>query len=109
MLRKQTRPGKFEGALIINEYVYELSLVGCDDEHTDGGSWWGLFKGSINVCATARLDMDMTPEEVQYLESTIAGAIVREDSNGFVDVYYYTQHENLMSVWAGVLECTELY
>jgi len=36
-------PGKFD--TVLDAYVYELSLAGCDDEMGEDGRWYGLLKG----------------------------------------------------------------
>lgn len=111
-LRRNNKPGKFEDGLIIDKYVYELSLAGCDDEAGEvheHGAWYGLFRTGVDVSATARLDMEMTDDEVNYLTSR-AGIIVCETDQGpdkkttKVLVEYFDSTEELERTWQDVQE-----
>ena len=99
-------PGKF--ATIVDSYVYDASLDGCDEETgsvDEVGAWYGLLRGPIDVTAD-----DLTLAERAYLSAAKGGAIVSEDSQGFVDVVCYETAEALNAAWATIeAEIAEVY
>lgn len=96
-------PGKFD--TILDSYVYQLSLAGCDDEAGDvaGPGWYGLLRGFevdgafSDVSASAELN----EAEKDVLRSS-AGAIVAEDDLGFVSVEYFETREKLDAAWQAI-------
>lgn len=100
--------GKFN--TMLDAYVYELSLAGCDDQTGDVEStgWYGLLRGFdvdgafSDVAGTAQL----TADEVRYLRQHRAGAIVSADSQGFVHVEYFTSTRALDTAWQECLDIT---
>jgi hypothetical protein len=115
-LRRNEGPGKFEGGLVIDEVVYDLSLCGCDDECGDVQTtgWFGRLDGPFrsdgpfaDISATAVAEHALTSDELSYLAG-VAGAIISEDSNGFVSVAYFDDAEELSRVWDRIVaECDE--
>ena len=104
-------PGKFHNML--DAYVYSLSLNGCDDETGDVGEvghWYGLLKGfnAADISATATCDGAITPDEVAYLLRHV-GAIVHEDSQGFVSVDYHANIRALEAAWVSVVHAIAQY
>jgi hypothetical protein len=90
------------GGYLIDQYVYQLSQAGCDDEYTpQSGGWYGLLRGGLDASATATLDMEMTEDEQAFL-ATRAGAIVHEQSQGAVSVTYYASPAALDAAWRTV-------
>ncbi len=103
-LRPYSHPGKFEGGLAIDSVTYDYSLDGCDAQEgsvTEDGEWYGLLRGSIVPSAEQVKDEELTADELAYL-TNIAGAIIREGSQGFVDVEYYDTVEALEAEWAKI-------
>jgi hypothetical protein len=106
-LRRVEAPGKFEGGLVIDQYAYELSLQGCDEEvgEVDALGWYGLFRGPLcKADESPAVDGErLTDAEVAYM-ATVAGAIVCEDSPvGFVNVMWYRDAEELERDWATIV------
>jgi hypothetical protein len=108
-LRPYPHPGKFEGGRVIDEWIYSLSLNGCDDEAGDCqefGKWCGLLKGPFKADGPFRdlavTDGDLTDDEVAFL-GTRAGAVVTEDSQGFVSVSYWHSPDKLDAHWQRVV------
>lgn len=108
-LRPYPNPGKFEGGLIIDQLAYTLSLDGADDEcgSVEEGCWHGQLCGPFksdgafaDVSATARLDLELTADELAYL-AECAGCIVTENDQGFVSVQWFDagQDEALLQSW----------
>ena len=96
-------PGKFD--TMLDAYVYELSLHGCDDEQgsvSETGVWYGLFRGftvggPFSGVPPARLNS----AELDILRSS-AGCILSEDSQGFVSVEYFDTTAKLDDAWAEI-------
>lgn len=80
---QQYGPGKFPSN--IEEWFYQQSLEGCEDEASaEGMGWYGLLLFNAGeVC--------IDYEDLGGLEQVIA-AIVQEHDSGFVDVYTYQNH-----------------
>lgn len=100
MLRRYPSPGKFEGGLVIDDYVYQAA-----------GEWGAEYIGDIDVTGFIATPLSgdephetgffegiernaeeagdiLTPDEKRFLKN-MAGAIVIEDSFGFVNVEYF--------------------
>lgn len=93
-------PGKFEGGYVIDEVVYELSLDGADEEVGDvieEGVWYGLLE-SLDGLDTS----GFTEDEKKFIAEQV-GAIIREDSQGFVTVEYFDSHKELKKAWREIL------
>lgn len=101
-LRINSTPGKFEGELIISEFIYELTLDGADkDFNSVDGSWYALLVGDLHPNPSVREKYNMTEDEVIFLGKS-AGAIVAERDNGFVYVTYYDYAEELQRDWNSI-------
>lgn len=97
-------PGKFD--TIVDSYVYDVSLSGCDEETgsvDETGRWYGLIRGHIlpdpgesPLTGTALNDAETA------LLARSAGAILSEDSQGFVSVEYFTDMAKLDREWAAI-------
>lgn len=76
-------PGKFDCRA--DERVYRLSLSGCDAAvgESDGFGWYGLLRGPIFGLAKA-------------------GAIISENSQGFVAVTYHDEPDGLEAEWSEI-------
>jgi len=93
-------PGKF--ATETDAIVWEMSLNACDAECGDvqfGDGWHGLLTFNDGESATVAASLG---EDTLY-----AGAIIREDGQGFVDVDYYEDAAALASAWADVEATTD--
>jgi hypothetical protein len=104
--------GKFEGGLYIDQYAFDITLDGVDDEIGDvseQGIWYGkIYRGTETVYSLIKKRMDddedkMTPEEEEYLADVI-GIIVSEDDQGFVNVDYYESDEDLKKDWDKIVD-----
>lgn len=92
--------GKF--ATETDEIVYDMSLSACDAECGDiqfGDGWHGLLTFNDGEAATVAASLG---EDTMY-----AGAIIREDGQGFVDVDYYEDAATLASAWAEIEDTTD--
>jgi molybdopterin-guanine dinucleotide biosynthesis protein len=96
-------PGKFD--LMLDAYLYELSLNGPDDEAGDVdeyGYHYCLLRGfavdePFSDVAVGRL----TDDERAFLQQQ-AGAIIETDSQGFVTVEYFPTESKLDLAWTGI-------
>jgi hypothetical protein len=109
-LRQYPHLGKFEGELLVAEALYSLSLDGGGDEEAgdvDITGHYTLLRGPFDQETTNRLqgEFDLNNDEVKFLRS-LAGAILREGSQGFVSAQYFTEADKLEEAWDEVLtEC----
>jgi hypothetical protein len=89
-------PGKFN--LLIDAYVYELSLDSSDDEagDVDSGLHYALLRGPFETITQEH--PELTTAELVLLTRT-SGVIVITDSQGFVTVNYYDTSTELESDW----------
>jgi len=100
-------PGKFN--TYIDSYVYDASLDGNLDEQcgeSESTGWYGLMVGTTGGVRPGLIDCvpsDVVPTDAEdtFLRAQ-AGAILSENSQGFVDVEYYTDHADLMKAWDAV-------
>lgn len=94
-------PGKF--TLMIDAYVYDLSLDGPSDEcgQADTTGWYGLMEGALYDLNAPVHTADLTEDERTFLAS-VTGAIVSENSQGFVYVEYYETAEALRTAWEAI-------
>ena len=110
---RRSGPGKFD--TVVDGYVYETALDGCCEEAGDAsGPGWharvslgdGETLKSIRESAAEQGDQITTKEEELIVNH--AGAIVRENDQGFVGVSYYDSEEELDRAWSEVEEeCAE--
>ena len=116
-LTPYTDPGKYEGGLALDPVFYELSLAGCDAEcgDVDASGWAGRLDGPFktdgplaDISATARLEASLSDEDLAYVR-TLAGVIICADSQGFVDVSYYTDRAMLDKEWSDLVSRTEQF
>ncbi len=97
-------PGKFN--TYTDRHLYELTLIGCDDETgsvDENGRWYGLLIGPDLAYqgASDTPDVDLNEAEVTFLEA-VEAAIVTEDSNGFVYVDEFYDVAEARSAWAEI-------
>lgn len=109
-LQRSEGPGKFEASLVIDEVAYELALCGCDEQesHDNGGGWYGLLRGPfrsegsfVDITPTMIAKHELTKDELDCLAS-VRGCIIWEDSQGFVDVEWYTNKRTMERAWKRV-------
>ena len=93
-------PGKYD--TMLDAYIHDLSMNGCDEEcgDTQDGLWYGLLRGiqvemPFSDIAAGRL----TDDELAFLRQHRAGAILSEDSQGFVTVDYFTSQRSIEAAW----------
>ena len=101
-LRRADGPGKFEGELLVTELLYTATLDGGpDDEASDefAGTWFGRLDGPL---VQDYLADKLTDEEREFLSSQ-AGAILCEDTQGFVSASYYETKEALDADWNSIV------
>ena len=84
-------PGKFDDS--IDEWVYEQSMDGCDEEagSVDEGGWYGLLL----------FDEKVTVDD-EYSKWSFIAAIICEDSQGFIHVDYFDDEDKANEAWAAV-------
>lgn len=94
-------PGKFD--TIVDSYVYDLSLNGCDEEtgEAETTGWYGRINGPFKLSEEPFDQVDLTWEE-KHLISTTAGCIISEDSQGFVSVEYFDSAAELEGAWCAI-------
>ena len=86
--------GKFASA--VDEVVWALSLDGCEAECGSvefGDGWFGLVEFSADEAAAIEVEAG--------LDARPLGAIVNEDSQGFVSVDFHTTIEGLWGTFEG--------
>jgi len=97
-------PGKF--STILDAYVYSVSLEGsCDAEAGDvqeNGHWYGLMRHGHTIWSDADQDREALNETEQEYLRACAGAILAEDSQGFVYVTYFDAMEALDAAWEAI-------
>lgn len=94
-------PGKFD--TILDSYIYDLSLDGSDsecgsvDEH---GVCYSLLNGPSSSWFKDGdpFQEELTEDERAFLDEQ-AGAILWENSDGFVSIDYYTDDAELAEAW----------
>lgn len=93
-------PGKFEGGSAIDQVAHDVTLDGAAEElgEADGFGWYGKIEGAIEATDEQIRNYDLSQDDIDYL-AAVAGAIVSEDSNGFVSVEWYTSRGNLERAW----------
>lgn len=105
-LRRYPDPGKYEGGLVIDEYLHRVSLNGSDEElgESEDFGWYGLFKvekGDLAQDIAEVMEEDkekLTKEEESFLRNVV-GAIICENSQGFVDVTWFTNKRTRDEAW----------
>lgn len=101
-------PGKFEGEAEFVEYLYALSLDGANEEC--GGELWGMASYACKLDGPFDLSRfheimgrEPTAEEAELLTGTV-GAILTEDSQGFVHGELYCSAEEYERSWDEILD-----
>lgn len=94
-LRRYPYPGRFEGGFVIDEFIYELTMGGDyvgDMEFGQVASFVPLDDENalkdMEEIAEDISEAPLTDEERAFI-SHMAGAIVTEDDQGFIDVEYF--------------------
>lgn len=84
----------------IDAYLYSM---GADEEtgESEYGGWYGLFAGPFEPSVDDIKEHDLTEDDIQYL-SHMAGAILRENSQGFVSSTHYENNDDLCTSWSVV-------
>ena len=99
-------PGKFFD--IVDSYVYSISLDGGTDEEAgsvDRCGLYGILRGCLSLSHADPRDsefFELNSAERNLLRDT-AGAIMSEDSQGFVHVSYFDTTDDLERNWAEIL------
>jgi hypothetical protein len=100
--------GKYEGGMLIDSFIGGGDL---DDEigESEYDSFYGILRGDL--VAAARIGAEdaqesLTPAEERFL-NTQAGAIIHENSQGFVDVSYYDTEDELDEAWNDAIELVD--
>ena len=104
-LTRAASPGKFEGELAATEFLYNLGQFDATESMDDGGGWWGMIRGPIDVPLVEFLDEghDLCGLDIVFLRQT-AGAIFHEGSDGFVSATYYDIPEELEAAWQEIVD-----
>ncbi len=92
--------GKFDTPM--DEHVYAQSLDGPDE--TAGTvqdiGWHGFMRAPLYDASS---EFKLNEEEVKYLKSMV-GAIIVENSMGFVSVEYYDDIDSMVKRWGEIQE-----
>ena len=98
--------GKF--STILDSYVYSVSLDGgCDEEAGDvseHGEWYGIMRNGRTIFRDHDPMLETLNTSEQEKLTSSAGVILREDSNGFVNVDYYGTDESLETAWSQIVD-----
>lgn len=103
-------PGKFEGQLAVAPALYDYAMCGVDDECGDIDSF-GFYAWRINgieakdFCPVARENHGLTDEDCQEA-SKWYGAILIEDSQGFVSLYPFKTKRVMDGHWKVLIKRT---
>ena len=93
-------PGKFN--TMLDAYVYSVSLEGSTDDEISSeysGTWYGLIRHGHTIWSDQDPDREaLTEAEADYLRAC-AGAILTEDTQGFVYVEYFDNMTDLDNMW----------
>lgn len=83
---------------MLDSIIYETLGDSFDAEtgSVDELGWFGRMNGLDDVPRVG-----LTLDEIELLDGS-CGAIVREDSQGFVTFEYYTHEEEMELVWEGI-------
>lgn len=104
-------PGKF--STVPDAAVFNLAQEGTDEElAADGFGWAGLIRlSSGETLFQPELfgSVELNDDEKDFLRHQTAGCILRESSDGFVDVNYFTHPDELTEAWKGVEEDYEVF
>ena len=94
-------PGKFD--TILDEQVYQLSLDGVDDEtgSVQEYGWYGKLDGPLTISDPTD---PLTEDEQAYLAEQGGGAILSEDSQGFVTIEYFASADELETRWERIAD-----
>lgn len=103
---RRARPGKFEGGLFINEYVYDLSLEGWADQEGDVSEIGVVYnrlhlgpEGLERIEEIAKENKDTLTDEERDLISDSYGAILEEGEQGFVSVDWIDTKKEYEKKW----------
>lgn len=112
-LREVDGPGKLEGGLMVDSITSNSEMFNEEAGDVEGPGFYGLVDGGIDadtIYSFAREEGfdDFTDDEIDYL-GAISGAIVFENSNGFVWVTYYDTTKDLERDWQEVLQTVEKF
>lgn len=102
---RRARVGKFGGGLLIDSFIGAGDF---DEEigESEFDSFYGILRGDLVEIARQGAQDEgetLTLAEEKFLKSQ-AGAIVNENSQGFVDVSYYADDEELEEAWDEAVE-----
>jgi len=114
---RRARLGKFEGGLLINQYVYDLTLEGWGDSEGDvseiGVVYDALELGPEalqRIEEIAKEDRDELTDEKRDLIKNSYGAILEEGEQGFVGVEYFDTEKEFDAAWKKIEEgVAEMY
>jgi hypothetical protein len=106
-IRRYPHPGKFEGGLLIDEFMWNMALDASDDEtgDVDGGQHFARLNAPLSPTPDYMNGEELTEDEHTFILKQ-AGAIVRTDSQGFVSVTYYATTAELDTAWDDAVEAT---
>ena len=103
----QYGPGKF--SFLVDALAYDASMDGCDEQcgESDTTGWYGILRGPIDPPQTSDgaplWGKRLSEDDRAFLADHKAGAIVCEDSQGFVAVDWFSDAEWLESRWAAIV------
>jgi hypothetical protein len=98
-------PGKFD--TIVDSYVYEISLDGTDEELGESGGFGYYCTVKLGEDAVRLIEENykgdnvLTDEERGLIHNS-AGAILEENSQGFVSIKYCDTYTELNALWQDI-------
>jgi len=95
-------PGKFN--LLVDTIPHAYTMEGAHDDETgdcETTGWFGLVKGKLDPTGIDGSDK-LSADDRAFLARMI-GAIVCEDSQGFVSVDYYDREEDMREEWERIV------
>ena len=95
--------GKF--LTILDAYVYDVSLDGCDETIPavgEGNGWWGIMRHGRTIFRDHDPFLETLNEEERELLTSSAGVLIHENSQGFVYVDYCATEAELNRAWAAI-------
>lgn len=108
-IRRHKHLGKYENGLEIDKFLHETVEGHVLDEAGDvqeRGMWAGLVVTSPALLINMERQHSLTVDERGFLWDQ-AGAIITEDSNGFVSVTWYHDGAQMAETWSKLARALE--
>jgi hypothetical protein len=97
-------PGKFN--LLVDAIAHAYTMMGAHDDETgdvETSGWFGSIRGPIDPEGMEQASRLSTADR-EFLAMNVGGAIVSEDSQGFVSVDFFRTEAELDEEWERIVE-----